>query len=256
MRLTRLRAYLVVGLVLSLSAGVAADITLIPGFANAIFSGVSRFLGVVQLADGTAAVPSVGFASDADGTGTGIYRVAANSLGVSVNGTARLTVGANVITAAQFIQPDLDKTRDLGAPALQWREVFIGQAIRGSTSKTLTESSATAYVQIAVANSEVAAGRIEYDIIARDATNTQGLSGEVYFSAAATSTGTVTAAALSDQHILNPVTSGTLTNTTTQTTGTNTLTFNANAASSLTQTLLEIRYRVVIFSGTATVTPQ
>lgn len=37
--------------------------------------------------DGTAALPSIGLSSDDDGSGTGLYRSAANRLGVSANGT-------------------------------------------------------------------------------------------------------------------------------------------------------------------------
>jgi hypothetical protein len=126
----------------------------------------------------------------------------------------------------------------------------------GAGSKTLTESVATGFVTISVASSEVTAGLIEYAVVAADATNTQAKSGQVFFSAAANSTGTVTAAALSDVNTLNPCTSGTLTNTMTQTTAANSITFLANAASSLTQTTLVVRYRVTLYSGTATVTAQ
>ena len=129
-------------------------------------------------------------------------------------------------------------------------------SVRGGATKTLTESSATAFVALTLANSETVAGRVVYTIIAKDATNTQGLSGELFFSAAADSSGTVTAATLSDQHNQNPCTSGTLTNTMDQTTGANTLTLRANAVSSLTQTTLEIRYRVELLAGTAAVAAQ
>jgi hypothetical protein len=47
---------------------------------------------VSAAADGTAGVPGIAFASDLD---TGIYRVGANSLGISTGGTGRLFVDAN-----------------------------------------------------------------------------------------------------------------------------------------------------------------
>ena len=42
----------------------------------------------VGLANGTVGAPSLNFTADADGTGTGIYRIAANNLGFSANGIA------------------------------------------------------------------------------------------------------------------------------------------------------------------------
>lgn len=124
----------------------------------------------------------------------------------------------------------------------------------GAGVKTLTESAATGFVSLSVATSEVTAGHVDYTIIAKDATNTQAVTGQLFFSAVANSSGVVTAAGLSDQHVQNPVSAGTLTNTMTQTTAANLLTLLANAVSSLTQTTLQIRYRVVLSSGTATVT--
>lgn len=45
------------------------------------------FGGTMKIADGTAASPSIQFSSDADSTGTGIYRSSANRVGFSANGT-------------------------------------------------------------------------------------------------------------------------------------------------------------------------
>ena len=50
--------------------------------------------GALQLANGTAAAPSLAFANS---TGTGIYRVGSNELGIATNGVLRLTA-----TTAQF----------------------------------------------------------------------------------------------------------------------------------------------------------
>lgn len=55
----------------------------------------------ITFANGTAAAPSMAFTSDADGSGTGIFRSAADSLGFSTNGTERWTfnsAGQIVIT--------------------------------------------------------------------------------------------------------------------------------------------------------------
>jgi len=42
----------------------------------------------ITFPDGSATDPSVGFAEDADGTGTGFYKAAANTIGVVANGAA------------------------------------------------------------------------------------------------------------------------------------------------------------------------
>jgi hypothetical protein len=58
------------------------------------FAGAKTFSGEVTLSsqlrvsDGSASEPSLVFASDDDATGTGLYRVAANSLGFAANGVA------------------------------------------------------------------------------------------------------------------------------------------------------------------------
>lgn len=52
------------------------------------FAGDKTFTGQINLQNGTAAEPAIGFASDDDTSGTGIYRVGANSLGFSTNGVA------------------------------------------------------------------------------------------------------------------------------------------------------------------------
>ena len=44
------------------------------------------FTGTIGVPDGTVSIPALAFTSDADGTGTGIYRVGANSLGFAANG--------------------------------------------------------------------------------------------------------------------------------------------------------------------------
>lgn len=143
---------------------------------------------------------------------------------------------------------------DVGKTGAQIRTTYLALSLQGSTTKTLTETSATGFVTITVPNSGGCAGYVDYTVFAADATNTQLVSGQLFFSAAATNAGVVTAATISDQHNLNPVTSGTLTNTMTSTTAANATTLLANATSSLTQTTLEIRYRVMLQGGTCTVT--
>lgn len=51
------------------------------------WTALQTFSGGGSFASGTAAVPSIQWTADADGSGTGLYRTAANNVGVSVNGT-------------------------------------------------------------------------------------------------------------------------------------------------------------------------
>lgn len=60
----------------------------------AITGGSATFTGPVLIPAGTAGAPGLAFSADADGTGTGIYRSAANELSVATNGTQRVKVAA------------------------------------------------------------------------------------------------------------------------------------------------------------------
>ncbi len=73
--------------------------------------------GALLLPDGTAANPSMGFNSDNDGTGTGLYRVAANQIGFAVNGTNRIiigTLGRIKGSNGTFNQPSYSFTSEIG----------------------------------------------------------------------------------------------------------------------------------------------
>jgi hypothetical protein len=191
---------------------------------------------------------------DAVKTGTGAQRqisINGSAVNIQVAGTTRMAISATGI-----VPSSAGSTLDLGSTTStqMFRHAYVTTSIQGGAVKTLTETSATGFVTVAIPSSGGCAGYVDYTVFAADATNTQLKSGQLYFSAAATSGGTVTAATISDVNTLNPVTSGTLSNTMTQTTGANLITLLANATSSLTQTTLEIRYRVMLQGGTCTVT--
>jgi len=62
----------------------------------------------ILLPDGTSGAPSFAFTNDADGTGTGLFRNAANSISFVSNGSAKVVIGATVNTyAAQVVHADL-----------------------------------------------------------------------------------------------------------------------------------------------------
>lgn len=190
------------------------------------------------------------FIVGAEKTGTGTVRetqITGNGIRMlSNNGAAAWLFNTHMV-------PITTNASDIGSTASVVRTLYVS-SIQGSLTKTLPETTATGFVTITVPNSGGCAGKAVYTVFAADATNTQLVSGELFFSAAATSAGTVTAAAISDQHVLNPVTSGTLTNTMTATNAANATTLLANATSSLTQTTLEIRYRIELQGGNCTVT--
>jgi hypothetical protein len=204
--------------------------------------------GALLFPDGAPGAPSIAWASDADGSGTGFYRGAANNIYVVANGSASVRMNSGGIL------PVTTNAADFGTSALQWRTLYLAASLQGGATKTLAETSATGFVTITVPSSGACSGKAVYTVFAADATNTQAVSGELHFSAVANSSGTVTAAAVSDQHTLNPVSSGTLTNTMTSTTAANSTTLLSNATSSLTQTTLEIRYRIELDAGACTVT--
>ena len=126
----------------------------------------------------------------------------------------------------------------------------------GGAEKTLTESSATAFAQVAVASGASVAGRVDYQICADDSTDFQTRSGSVHFSGV-NKAGTETATLGTVLNESVAASTGTLTVTfDTDTSPTNAFTIRANAVSSLTQTTLKIIYRVELFGPQVTVTPQ
>lgn len=151
-----------------------------------------------------------------------------------------------------------------------WREVSRSSGLRTNQgtawTKALTAASATNVVSISVSSSSYVGGYVDYTVNADDGTDFQSRQGRVAFQAvnkAGTETAVVSGTAgnaspTQDQDGSSPaVSNGTLTYTwDTSTSPTNGFLLRLNAASSLTETTLNIRYRVVLTSGTATVTPQ
>lgn len=281
--------------------------------------------GPILFPDGTAGAPSVAWASDADGTGTGFYRSNANTIGFSVNGTltAQLSAGTFSWPAAMVIgwhagavtgTPDLTLVRDAAATLQMGADAngavvnqtfkacdgitgadiagckmtvaggratgagapgdFVIQTAKdlgtGTTAQTLfdrhyyrgmakalTESSATTFVSINVPTTLTGAGgTINYCIYAADASDVQERCGEEDF-AAANKGGTMTCSTpniLGTEATVFTAGAGTLTNTFTFVANGTACDMKANAASSLTQTTLDIRYNIEMH-GSGTVTP-
>lgn len=89
------------------SFGIAAGGVLVSTFESTLVQ--SEF--VHRFVDGAAATPGITFSADSN---TGIYRIGADSIGVSTNGTLRVTVNtANLTTTLAILGPD----GAVGAPA-------------------------------------------------------------------------------------------------------------------------------------------
>lgn len=261
--------------------------------------------GKILVANGTAAAPSVAFASS---TGTGIY-YGGSSNGVFASGGSYIGAwsGASFevykslqlntdALGATYLRSAAAATLQLGAAnaAAPVRQTIRAQGSRGTTDSnvsgadlnvqagfgtgvgsstaagrrgdlrlqtqarmgaattqstavdrfgaagqvvTLTESSATAVLDVAVASGTAAGGTVWYTIRAADATDFQSLRGQVQW-AAVNKGGTLTCTPGLVGTEVAAVSTGTLTNTASCTTGTNSISINLNAVSSLTQTTL------------------
>lgn len=148
-------------------------------------------------------------------------------------------------------------------PSVQSTTQYAGHMSAGTEyrqSKALTESAATTFVQIPVANLQAGAtgGTVDYTISASDGTDTQARHGRTIFQAIAKA-GTVTCTIAPTTETTDGSTIaaslGTLTYTLTCATGSNLINIQANAVSSLTQTSLNIDYAVTL-SGAGEIKPQ
>lgn len=226
--------------------------------------------GQILLANGSATVPSIAMIG-APGTG---FFLADGTLGnedwdwtANTVPRIRLTndIGNGTITLRR---QTTSSTGSVGAYAagatVASPDVFMGRinstgagawGFHGSIQKTLTESSATSFVQLAVVSGGDMSGNLAYSVLASDATpNRQALSGILNFSAV-NPAGTETCPAPTDVGTpLLAANTGTLTCTwTCDTTPTNAVNLQANCVSSLTQTSLSIRYaQIVCLSNGAT----
>ena len=228
----------------------------------------TTFTVPLLLPDGTVSAPSLALSSDADGTGTGFYRQAANVMSFAANGVEAMRISGGALTFnAGATSYNWDSGRfyaghdlsTLGLSNVGWQGATILRFIQGSKSKTLTESSATSFTQVAVpqtAGANHAAGKVIYEVYATDGTDTQSLAGEVYFSAV-NKAGTETCSiGLVGTEVLSVSTASTLTCTHTCVTGlTDVVQIASNCVSSLVQTTFTIQSRLDMPQPN-TVTPQ
>ena len=83
----------------------------------------------VEVGNGTAAAPSMSFTSDTD---TGIYRSAADEVGVTVAGVGQ------VIVADGVVKPVTDNDIDLGTAALEFKNLYLQGVITQSATTDAT----------------------------------------------------------------------------------------------------------------------
>lgn len=135
--MSRLRSSLVAKIVIALvlvpALLVFGDTRTVGGFLR--LSG-GTVTGPILLPDGTAAAPSLGFSSDADGTGTGIYRHGANVLGFSTNGAGQWSL------SAIDLSPITDNADDIGTTARRVKHIYTGRIVTGAATPTVTGTGA------------------------------------------------------------------------------------------------------------------
>jgi len=109
--------------------GEALQLTITPsdGTNTARSAGV---LGSIKIAAGTGTVPAIEFLDDADGTGTGIVRTGASTLGITANGTVRLSVSPSTIAATIPIT-NASAALNLGDSASSGHSLATGDVIIG-----------------------------------------------------------------------------------------------------------------------------
>lgn len=134
---------------------------------------------------------------------------------------------------------------------------FVGSKQGQQAQKSLTESAATAFVQVACASGAMTGGIVHYTLIANDASDFQSRAGSVPFAIVnKAGTETCTIGTASDAAAVSAGGSTLTVTFDSDTSPTNAVNLRANAVSSLTQTTLAIRYWVEITGPTVIVTPQ
>ena len=84
----------------------------------------------ITFGDGTAAAPSIAFTSDADGSGTGLFRSGANELAVSTNGVGRW------FWSSGHLFPWTGSTYDIGSGSVRVRGTYSDTVYTGTIRDT------------------------------------------------------------------------------------------------------------------------
>lgn len=133
--------------------------------------------GAALFVNGTRQVPSIGFVSDNDGTGTGFFLEASANIGVSVNGGQMYRFGSGGLlnlVEGMVVTPTIG-----GAAVFYARQ----SAIEGSRSRTLADNIKTAFVVVSVPSNFYAGGDLIWTLYCADANDRVARSGRLPWSA-------------------------------------------------------------------------
>lgn len=102
------------------------------------------FTGVAGFGDGAVATPSIYWTSDSDGTGTGLYRNAANTIGFSCNGVLSAQIsGSGIFTFANGLM--LNSGQDASIYGAGTNSIKFGNSAGTAISRTEINKSVTAF---------------------------------------------------------------------------------------------------------------
>lgn len=182
---------------------------------------------------------------------------------VQQNGSDKWGIGSRGDEAANNILGFRDEANSVNVMQLYpgasgaSQVALVGSVQNQQASKALTKSSATAFVQVAVASGSMVGGVVHYTVTAQDATPTyQVHAGTIPFAAYNNGgTETCTFGTAADASALSAGTFATPTFDA-DNSPTNAVNLRCNAAPSITPTSLAIRYWIEITGSTVTVTPQ
>jgi CRISPR/Cas system-associated exonuclease Cas4 (RecB family) len=76
----------------------------------------------IGVADGTVSAPAVNFSND---TNSGVYRIGADNIGVSVNGAKVLDIGTGGLSVVGAFLPTASDGGALGSATLMWSDLFL-----------------------------------------------------------------------------------------------------------------------------------
>lgn len=119
------------------------------------------FTGSAGFADGTVTVPSIAWTSDADGTGTGLYRRAANCVSVALNGVVQSEFNVNVglkfgsTMALAWTAGDASASADTSAIRAGANSILFGAGAAATTNSRTEMNKATTAIANAVATTVV-----------------------------------------------------------------------------------------------------
>jgi hypothetical protein len=213
--------------------------------------------GRVLLGSGTAGAPSWAWAADDDATGTGMYRTAADQIGVSIGGTLRW------FWSSTDFAPNSLNTASIGnGTSSGVRVIHVGTGVEGATTKTLTDNTIASFMRVACASGDGAAGTVDFTAYAENGTTeSQSMTGTVQFSCLnPAGTEVCPTPTVQGTPLHNETTGGTADLTVAwacDTSPTNAVDLRVTVDTGIaTPTAVELRYRMNVVSGSPTLTAQ